>query len=823
MHINIKALHATYLKFAQAVLEGLEEYTKGEQKGKAVHQVFKGEGYTFPETVQKYNWKFNIDHVLSLYPPNPISEKFTKDPRILECAQMHVDDGIIKLPGGYLGTPSASDHYILSELCSPILLLMQDKEDFAIPSEKEILDAYDKYRSAWMRNKRLRKIHVPVIGRHAYNTLGIKMKFGKISWSDLESPEKEYLWNVESYYFSQQGSYSLSDFSFANSILHGEYETDYNVQLEIAEAPNREIDDELDDIFTALRLASEGNIGTKGYFSISSLPTASFHNDTWFFSTPDLDVHSSINSMISYDLTQATVDEAKRIFDQIQTCRLNGTYSDLVLAMRRFNQSSGRVRADDKLIDFVISLESTLLFETQDELKYRMSLRGAHILNFSGNFDFLGKLYKIRSKIVHEGKNLGSFIPENEQAEFLNHTEELVRLVLKKYLELSSNGITLLQQNKDIDTGILLKLSPAATSDTVILEYPKPYERVGARFVVTGWVPKSWLIFHSMLYNRFLVELIDINGKTFMVLGIDVDTNIPPKLGKGYRFSMPIQLTWMNKSFIEKSQGRITLGFEGHEKEQLAFFPIIIDGFDPEGGVDPEITEKHAHVGEKILQFKEDIKNYYKGIEEIRKNSQKKIGDGKTDQTKIEINIHDEDVSAEVESELHSTRGFDLEVHDRAKQERLQNDLQEKYKDAREWMGPLAGGIDLLPHILSTCLMTVTLWVSGHLFQDIDDTLWENFKKLAKKAIGSSKAKSAKKNEIGLVLKQKNNHKTVVCLFDKDMSFEEIDDASTKFKIVLSGIKKEVLEKEVIVPLVFKFDKSKKEWVESSKDIFGGR
>lgn len=53
--------------------------------------------------------------------------------------------------------------------------------------------------------------------------------------------------------------------------------------------------------------------------------------------------------------------------------------------------------------------------------------------------------------------------------------------------------------------------------DSINLSHPKPYDEVGARFIISGWVPVSWLKSNFGFVNSIFLDLIDIKGKTILM------------------------------------------------------------------------------------------------------------------------------------------------------------------------------------------------------------------------------------------------------------------------------------------------------------------
>src|ERR1700722_13313904 len=100
---------------------------------------------------------------------------------------------------------------------------------------------------------------------------------------------------------------------------------------------------------------------------------------------------------------------------------------------------------------------------------------------------------------------------------------------------------------------------------------PTRFQEIGVEFELIGSVPESLLLTSwGAVDMRLFTEYIDINGKTFM--GGTIFVREIPKLvrplSKRHFFGQVEKFQWMNKGFIERSQGRITLKVYGHEKVQ---------------------------------------------------------------------------------------------------------------------------------------------------------------------------------------------------------------------------------------------------------------
>jgi hypothetical protein len=139
----------------------------------------------------------------------------------------------------------------------------------------------------------------------------------------------------------------------------------------------------------------------------------------------------------------------------------------LELALSRFNAMYGRSSLEDKLIDIAIVLESTLLHHTRDELKYRLSLRGAHLLKSARDpaetSDLLKKLYDERSEIVHNAAPVSHQLLVGESAprklsaqQFVAELEAICREVLRAFVRRIGDGQSLQDITMALDEQALM-------------------------------------------------------------------------------------------------------------------------------------------------------------------------------------------------------------------------------------------------------------------------------------------------------------------------------------------------------------------------------
>jgi hypothetical protein len=110
--------------------------------------------------------------------------------------------------------------------------------------------------------------------------------------------------------------------------------------------------------------------------------------------------------MATFVLTPSEVDasDLRRAKGLLE--RLTQLERDFPIATDRFVAIPQRARAEDRLIDATIGLESLLLQGVRDELRYQFALRGALLLGETrdertGWFGSLREIYDSRSKVVH--------------------------------------------------------------------------------------------------------------------------------------------------------------------------------------------------------------------------------------------------------------------------------------------------------------------------------------------------------------------------------------------------------------------------------------
>jgi len=208
-------------------------------------------------------------------------------------------------------------------------------------------------------------------------------------------------------------------------------------------------------ILTALRILKSGD----PFWNITFTEPVGFHPT---FAGPTIE-HTvpllPVQRKESLHLSVGDCAVCKDVWQELQRLSRQEDRGKLDVGIRKFNGIYGHKFLEDKIIDMSILLESTLLYTTDKELGYRLSLRGAHLLKSNRDpmktFNLLKKFYNLRSAIVHKGKRLSSPISVDKRQfrpdEFIAEMESVCREVLRAFIEKVAGGVSISHVNKDLD------------------------------------------------------------------------------------------------------------------------------------------------------------------------------------------------------------------------------------------------------------------------------------------------------------------------------------------------------------------------------------
>ncbi len=207
--------------------------------------------------------------------------------------------------------------------------------------------------------------------------------------------------------------------------------------------------------------------------------------------------------------------------------------------------------------------------------------------------------------------------------------------------------------------------------ESIQITTPQPFEVVGAKFDLVGKVPKSWLSYGKYGLG---VDWLEANGGHMMSSGPNV--NVLPSIfpwSRKVRFLAPVDLSYFDP--CEHPRGLI-LVVETYEIRRSYYLPVIFSGtnkaFDSEREM---LKQKLSDSISRITKQKEDLENYTKELNQIRRSvlEKKEILEGV-----FEILEQSDD-------------GF--ESFTQSAEEKLEEELEKKYKDALAARGPLFRGV----------------------------------------------------------------------------------------------------------------------------------
>lgn len=210
--------------------------------------------------------------------------------------------------------------------------------------------------------------------------------------------------------------------------------------------------------------------------------------------------------------------------------------------------------------------------------------------------------------------------------------------------------------------------------NSIQVNQPRPYQKVGIEFLVYGWVPVDWLETDHGRDPRICLKHFDIHAKLF---GCETILIQPPKLfpnlRKKFFFGYKVRYTQISAHTILLSQGLLTIKISGHKKDQEIYIPICIQGFPQNGAHDPILVSLHANVEHKIKHFSDELDRYFWELDQLEQKRKEMTGEYgiQSDGTTVEDD----------ELKLGVFKAIDLTDDE----EKLA--LEEKYKEVLEWAG----------------------------------------------------------------------------------------------------------------------------------------
>ncbi len=326
----------------------------------------------------------------------------------------------------------------------------------------QLLESYHRYRDFWAAPSIRYKTVIPLLNFSSDVTQEITVGTTMVL-SPFTPDEKTQLWNSDVDYYPNV----LIPIEY-NAFLRSRYKLACtHLQEQNKEYSTEEINKELLDVLTALRLTKAGNVGAPAIFENSELYSMAM-GTPMITRTDDYDVRQS---GAEYGITEAELSQVTSLYANLQRLNSLSRRGGLVVALRRFNRAYSREIGEDKIIDLTIALESCLLAGETKELSYRFALRGAALLSKSKDpketKKLLKAIYDARSSIVHDGKTLAELKRDNRQTpsghatqEFLRQSEELARDILREYIiQMSNRHLPVKEFNNQLENLIIEHLT----------------------------------------------------------------------------------------------------------------------------------------------------------------------------------------------------------------------------------------------------------------------------------------------------------------------------------------------------------------------------
>lgn len=389
---------------------------------------------------------------------DPSSTEVTELAR--KCVRLHVDRGLLKLPllPGTGGAPVApSFEEILPSLvwtvARPVLRTIDKLQTLEV-SDSELVDTYRRFVEGWCMADVPQDATVPLLNFTAETGFKITPHLELVPFAPAD---KNLLFSKTAVFHSGMEPDHRATFKLA-----GQFSNDSTKPTHFATILN-----ETSLAILALRLLKAGDVGARMIYYRSSLE----HEEFTGGSGQPFQVRDFTQDV--YKLTAEDGPSLLSLIALLRSAQTSGALRGLDVGLRRFNQSYSRQSGEDRIIDLTIALESSLLADIRDELRYRLALRGASLLRGTRNphevHALLLGLYDARSEIVHEGKSLhelaktlkslGTYFADFHPQNLAPLCEEVTRQVLKAYLARLVSDTTIKSINKTLDSELVQNIT----------------------------------------------------------------------------------------------------------------------------------------------------------------------------------------------------------------------------------------------------------------------------------------------------------------------------------------------------------------------------
>lgn len=251
--------------------------------------------------------------------------------------------------------------------------------------------------------------------------LGDNLHIRRITSYERENLINELKWSPTMPHFEALGLHYAIEFAYETQKEFGDI-TRASVTL-----TDQEISDKIGKLVTALRLYKPGIVGLNMIKTISTselpIPVGMSR-----FSMP---YKSFLGER--YALTGNEVNEFRRFWNMVRQLSLE-KFTQVDIALRRFNYAYERDKLEDKLIDFMVAFEALFFKEGESgEFRHKLSIRVSRFLKDEyiqrkWTAEKVNRFYDERSKVVHGEK-------VKLKDDFVRTVEDLLRKSIRLFLE----------------------------------------------------------------------------------------------------------------------------------------------------------------------------------------------------------------------------------------------------------------------------------------------------------------------------------------------------------------------------------------------------
>ncbi len=225
---------------------------------------------------------------------------------------------------------------------------------------------------------------------------------------------------------------------------------------------------------------------------------------------------------------------------------------------------------------------------------------------------------------------------------------------------------------------------------------PKPLEEVDLRFSIQGTISIALLTKLKERRGRFTlsVDLIDIKGQTILGTDLDISTLRPlyPPNRNYVRFYSTFQIYEQTIWSVIESKGRmvIKLSHNPLDNKEALYIPITVKGYTGNSSHNKEAAAWHKNLGKTIKKYQKDLEKFNKKFLKIAKSRTVKNNINKEGKIRQFSDAYDWRMSTDI-LKIFDDSEETLNGYAYTKEDIRQKKLEEKYKDALEWQGPVLG------------------------------------------------------------------------------------------------------------------------------------